>query len=321
MSDENWQLYHGDGTPRQVLLPEAPPWRRFGGAVERERTLDGTADPRAALFQTTPEMVDAVNAALHLRRPLLLTGRAGSGKSSLIESVAAELILGRVVRWHVTSSSTLRDALYRYDALGRLQEHQLTQRAPGISSYLRLGPLGTALLPTSRPRALLVDEIDKSAADLPSDLLNVLEQGEFEIPELARLADPRAEVREDGGDERFPIVNGKVQCAEFPFVVMTSNGERDFPPPFLRRCIQYRMPEPTPEMLQRIVEAHLGKATATEAADLIKDFAARSLRNRAQATDQLLNAIYVVTGEVAPQADNQARVVEMLLKALEGDRL
>jgi MoxR-like ATPase len=266
-------------------------------------------------------MVDGVNAALHLRRPLLLTGRAGSGKSSLIESVAAELSLGRVLQWHITSSSTLRDALYRYDALGRLQEHQLSGRAPKISSYMRLGPLGTALLPTSRPRALLVDEIDKSAVDLPSDLLNVFERGQFEIPELARLTKRRLEVREYGGDQSFPIVNGLVQCAEFPFVVMTSNGERDFPPPFLRRCIQYRMPDPTPEMLMRIVRAHLGKPVATAAADLIADFADRSGRNRAHATDQLLNAIFIIKGRVAPKPADQDRVIDLLLRELTGDRL
>ena len=117
----------------------------------------------------------------------MLTGRPGSGKSMLIESVANELSFGRVVRWHVTSSSTLKEALYRYDAVGRLQELQLSEQAPDITDYLILGPLGTALLPTRTPRALLIDEIDKADIDLPNDMLNVFERGEFEIPELARV--------------------------------------------------------------------------------------------------------------------------------------
>jgi MoxR-like ATPase len=271
-------------------------------------------------FQTTPEMVDAVNAALHLRRPLLVTGRPGSGKSSLIRSVADELKLGRVLRWHVTSSSTLRDALYRYDALGRLQEHQLTKRAPDISSYLRLGPLGTALLPTDRPRALLVDEIDKSDVDLPSDLLNVFERGEFDIPELARLGLDTVEIREDDGDELFPITKGKVQCKEFPFVVLTSNGERDFPPAFLRRSVQFRMPDPEPELLRRIVAAHLGEAVTTAAEQMIEEFADLASSNNKQATDQLLNAIFVVT-RTTPDPGERERLIRMLWKELESDLL
>jgi MoxR-like ATPase len=265
-------------------------------------------------------MVDVVNAALHLRRPLLVTGRPGSGKSSLIESVAAELGLGRVLRWHVTSSSTLRDALYRYDALGRLQEYQMTSQPPDISSYLRLGPLGTALLPTNTPRALLVDEIDKSDVDLPSDLLTVFERGEFDIPELARLGRDTVEVREDGGDERFPISHGTVACREFPFVVLTSNGERDFPPAFLRRCVQFRMPDPDLGLLRRIVAAHLGEDIAERAETLVRDFADRTAANHAQATDQLLNAIFVVT-KATPEPDERERVLRVLLRELESDVL
>jgi MoxR-like ATPase len=316
---DSWKLYRGSGAPRRVQMPATPPWRRFSGSVTRDRTISPDSGERLP-FQVTPEMVDAVNTALHLRRPLLVTGRPGSGKSSLIDSVATELTLGRVLRWHVTSASTLRDALYRYDALGRLQEYQLTSQPPNISSYLRLGPLGTALLPTSTPRALLIDEIDKSDVDLPSDLLDVFERGEFDIPELARLDQDTVEVREDGGDERFPIRQGQVACHEFPFVVLTSNGERDFPPAFLRRCIQFRMPDPESELLRRIVAAHLGPDVVSLAEALIGDFADRAARNHAHATDQLLNAIFMVT-QAGPDPDARERVVAMLFKELESDLL
>ncbi|MDW6057909.1 AAA family ATPase [Streptomyces sp. FXJ1.4098] len=138
-----------------------------------------------------------MNAALYLRRPLLLTGRAGSGKSTVIRQIAAELGLGEVLHWHITSRSTLADALYRYDALGRIHAHNLRtvdgkaqtdghDHGDDIGEFVQLGPLGTALLPGAPPRALLIDEIDKSDLDLPSDLLDVLERGGFEIPELAR---------------------------------------------------------------------------------------------------------------------------------------
>ncbi|MFL6124096.1 hypothetical protein [Actinophytocola sp.] len=89
-------------------------------------------------------------------------------------------------------------------------------------------------------RALLVDEIDKSDIDLRSDLLTVFERGEFEIPELARIGGLAV------ADERFPITDGKVVCHQFPFVVLTSNGEREFSPAFLRRCVRFRTPDPDP---------------------------------------------------------------------------
>ena len=122
-------------------------------------------------------------------RPLLVTGPPGSGKSSIAESVAYELRLGPVLRWHVTSHSTLEEAVFRYDALGRLQDNQLHSGEDDITKFLRLGPLGTALLGAGLPRVLLIDELDKGELDLPSSLLNVLERGEYEIPELNRLGE------------------------------------------------------------------------------------------------------------------------------------
>ncbi|MEV3926978.1 AAA family ATPase [Actinomadura coerulea] len=316
---DSWRLYTGDSDPHDYKPPEAPNWRRFNGEVVTE-PLQVQQDPQdGTTFRATPDTVEAVNAALHLRRPLLLTGRPGSGKSSLIDSVARELRLGPVLRWHVTSRSTLQDALYRYDAIGRLHEHNLEQRIPSITKYLRLGPLGTALLPATRPRALLIDEIDKSDIDLPNDLLNVFERGEYEIPELARLKDTTVRIREDGSDRTHPITLGHVRCREFPVVVLTSNGERDFPPAFLRRCIRHQMPDPTPELLRDIVTAHLGPEAATASAELIADFADRATTTRAQATDQLMNAIYLVTRELAPQDEERDRVVELLLKRLGSD--
>jgi MoxR-like ATPase len=320
---DDWKVYTGAGRPSAETrrLPDPPPWRTYAGTVpDRDRTIERNAEPDGAKFKARPDVIEAVNAALHLRRPLMLTGRPGSGKSMLIESVANELSLGRVLRWHVTSSSTLKEALYRYDAVGRLQELQLTKQAPKITDYLTLGPLGTALLPTRTPRALLIDEIDKADIDLPNDLLNVFERGEFEIPELARMSGSH-DVREaPSGTQRFTIRNGHVRCAEFPFVVLTSNGERDFPAAFLRRCIRLRMPPPDVELLTDIVTAHLGAAVAAECDDMIQQFAAEAKNTRALATDQLMNAIYIVTRDVKPNSEERDRVVELLEKRLEADQ-
>ena len=230
--DVTWRVYNGTGVDHDAELPDPPPWRQF--------PVRGPDEGAAPTFRPTPPLIDAVNAALYLRRPLLITGPPGSGKSSVAESVAHELRLGTVLRWHVTSRSTLEDAMYRYDALGRLQQNQLRPDDDDISQFLRLGPLGSALVATKQPLVLLIDELDKSDLDLPGDLLNVLDRGEYVIPELNRLERDAVDVREVDTDNTR-IVKGRIQCTLFPFIVMTSNGERDFPGPFLRRCVRTRL--------------------------------------------------------------------------------
>ncbi|MEU3992012.1 MoxR family ATPase [Streptomyces platensis] len=308
-------FYVGDGNPRDVELGDPPPWRNF---------------PREALhqkFQPPPGLIEAVNAALALRRPLLVTGAPGAGKSTVIEQVAAELKLGNVLRWHITSRSTLADALYRYDALGRIHAQRLegASGSDNIAPFLHMGPLGTALLPAKRPRALLIDEIDKSDLDLPSDLLDVLERGEFEIPELARYRDDVVHVREWGSEARPPVTKGRVQCVDFPFIVMTSNGERDFPSAFLRRCIRYTMPTPTVESLRQVVAAHLeiNDEQSRSVDSLIKIFVERLAAGESLAVDQLLNAVHVLTGVAAPKGEvtqnepNDAqRIMQLVLREL-----
>ena len=195
----DYLAYRGTGEPDPDAaarpMPDIPPWRE---ALRARRAPAAARRGRGLRYQVEPAEAERVNAALYLRRPLLVTGEPGTGKSSLAYAVAAELGLGEVLRWPITSKSTLRDGLYHYDAIGRLQEANLSEikarhqhgavPAPvDIGSYVRLGPLGTALLPGARPRVLLVDELDKSDIDLPNDLLDVFEEGEFTIPELARL--------------------------------------------------------------------------------------------------------------------------------------
>jgi MoxR-like ATPase len=287
-------------------IPPAPPWRVFDRPAP-------APDP----FRTTETMVDAVNAALTLRRPLLLTGSPGTGKSSLIESVAGQLQLGRVLRWPITSRSTVDDALYRYDAMGRLYAERMQDGSTTISDYVRLGPLGTALIPNARPRALLIDEIDKGDIDLPNDLLNIFERGEFEIKELARLKNPNPDyIRHADSDECAAIEHGRVVCTNFPFVVLTSNGDREFPPAFLRRCIRFHMPEPNDRQLAEIVAAHLGDDAVAAAAGIIDTFVQLARTpGTVVATDQLMNAIYMVTNQ-NPDADERQRIIEVVLQNL-----
>ncbi|MGW4735864.1 AAA family ATPase [Streptomyces shenzhenensis] len=336
----DWRIYRGVGQPHDGVrrLPEPPPWRDFAAA--QDGAEPGPEDSSSARrlgvrrrlvenYAPRPAEVDAVNAALYLRRPLLVTGNPGTGKSTLAYAVAHELGLGTVLRWPIVSRTTLHDGLYRYDAIGRLQDVQLERAqgaegaaaaASGIGSYIRLGPLGTALLPAAEPRVLLIDELDKSDLDLPNDLLNTLEEGEFAIPELERLADrePVVEVLTHDG-ERVSVHGGRVACTAFPVIVLTSNGERDFPAPLLRRCIQLELEPPGEEQLTAMVEAHLGEESVTAGGDLIARFLDRE-PGEVVAADQLLNALFLT--QHAPRAERltRERIADMLMQPLDRTR-
>ncbi len=341
VQEANKRIYRGLGEPHDGIdrLPSPPPWRSFEGrpVVKVNLGYDPASGRRLGALQrgqayhVAEDTIDQVNAALLIRRPLLITGRPGTGKSTLAYSIAFELRLGPVLYWPVTGRSTIEDGLYRYDAIGRLQEANLAQyqrtppaasrptEFPDVGRYIRLGPLGTALLPQARPRVLLIDELDKSDIDLPNDLLNVFEEGSFEIPELARLPEtqPITEVMIEGGSDRVRVERGKVRCFAFPIIVMTSNGERPFPPAFLRRCVQADIKPPTPERLLKIITSMFDEAMLERGRPVIERFL-NQRETRYLAVDQLLNALFLINAQPNQDSANLDRMIDAVLRSLDG---
>ncbi|MEA5358364.1 AAA family ATPase [Amycolatopsis sp., V23-08] len=337
----DWWIYRGTGRPLPDasladLLPPPPPWRAFnGGPLPAEDVVpqdEGEADRRLGSEHRLPSRhvdpheIDMVNAALYLRRPLLVTGRPGSGKSSLAYRVARELRLGRVLRWPITSHTTLKGGLYSYDAIGRAQaagaraaDRRDGDQEPPIGEYLRLGELGTVFLPRRQPRVLLIDELDKSEADLPNDLLSLFEDGEFLIPELVRMRSRSREVDvfTADPDTTATIPDGRVRCAAFPFVVITSNGDRDFPPAFLRRCLRLEIQDPDIEQLAAMVAAHALDPSDTHRSRIIEEFVSRSEAFGGLPVDKLLEAVYLATsGAYHEEGESWPRLMDAIWRQL-----
>jgi MoxR-like ATPase len=259
-----------------------------------------------------------------------VTGDPGTGKTVLAYSIAYELGLGPVLRWNITSRSTLQDGLYAYDVLDRVNDTALRNaqnqgpdtpaaQKDDLGDYLTLGPLGDALLPRERPRLLLIDELDKSDIDLPNDLLHILETGIYTIPELRRISvgdEPQWVLSADG--DRVPIYHGQVHCAAFPVVIMTSNREREFPPAFQRRCIRVGLEKMNDEQLISMASGYFADDPPQEMEALVGVFT--RLRDREElrlATDQLLNLLYLRTRHDALTGGDRQSVIDRVLQSLD----
>ena len=343
MSDiqKDWWIYKGNKTIDDLKEIEPPSWR------QKKRKIEESKEPEQDIYIPTQEEKELINTAIYLRRPLLITGKPGLGKSSLAKSVAINLGLGRVLSWHINTKSTLKDGLYSYDAIGRLHD-----KSDDITKYLKLGALGSALASKNK-RVLLIDEIDKSDIDFPNDLLHVFEENEFIIPELERLGSKKKislyNVREDNRFQKITwlkhfktmtlkdlqyqynefcqipneektveIDNGRVICEDFPIIIMTSNSEREFSSAFMRRCIHLHIDPPSRADLVQIVNKHFGVDANEDKkiSDIIDKFLELRTDTHHLANDQLLSAIYLLLNDEKPFEKSQDVILKSIWKSL-----
>jgi MoxR-like ATPase len=219
---------------------EVSPTLKYTGKLRISEQQDGLAP-----YLPSEELVSVVNLSIFLeKRPLLIKGDPGSGKTRLARAIADELNLPYFA-WHIKSTSRARDGLYTYDAVRRLHDAQLTRtagegspRVDDISFYIKMGVLGQAFQSEKRA-VVLIDEIDKADIDFPNDLLLELDEQRFVI--------------EETGEE----VNAKHP----PILIITSNDEKDLPDAFLRRCVFYYIEFPSPAQLVAIINAHFKDAS------------------------------------------------------------
>ena len=184
-------------------------------------------------YVASQELLDAVNVAMVLEKPLLIKGEPGTGKTMLAAAVA-ESLGKKLIIWNIKSTTKAQDGLYMYDTIQRLYDGQFGEEGvDDIARYIKLGKLGEAFKADEQV-VLLIDEIDKADLEFPNDLLWELDQMEFYI------------------NETHETVKAKTR----PVVIITSNAEKELPDAFLRRCIFHYIDFPDQELMEEIVKTH-----------------------------------------------------------------
>jgi len=184
-------------------------------------------------YVATDDLKVAVNAAALLRRPLLVKGEPGTGKTVLAEEVA-KAMGAPLITWNVKSTTKAHQGLYEYDAVARLRDGQLgDERVHDISNYIRKGKLWEAFTSENLP-VLLIDEIDKADIEFPNDLLSELDRMAFDVYETGE----------------------HIAAKERPIIIITSNNEKELPDAFLRRCFFHYIKFPDHETMQSIIDVH-----------------------------------------------------------------
>jgi MoxR-like ATPase len=184
-------------------------------------------------YVATQELQIAVNASMHLEKPLIVKGEPGTGKTLLAHEIASAL-QKPIITWHIKSTTTAQQGLYDYDAVSRLRDSQLgAEGVENIANYIKKGKLWKAFDAKDRV-ILLIDEIDKADIEFPNDLLLELDKMEFYCYELQQT----------------------IKAKNRPIILITSNNEKELPDAFLRRCLFHYIRFPDNETMQKIVDVH-----------------------------------------------------------------
>ncbi|KGP74945.1 ATP-binding protein [Desulfosporosinus sp. Tol-M] len=228
------------------------------------------------------DLRNSVNISVALKRPLLIKGEPGTGKTVLAESIARSLGL-RLIIWNIKSTTKAQDGLYVYDTVQRLYDSQFGgQDVSNIKQYIKLGKLGEAFASTERV-VLIIDEIDKADLEFPNDLLWELDVMNFFIPETGET----------------------ITTKHRPIVVITSNAEKELPDAFLRRCIFHYIDFPDQAMMEEIVHVHfpdLEKRLLTEALKAFYWLRGISGLQKKPSTSELLDWVQALTiGGIKPE--------------------
>ena len=253
----------------------------------------GTSD-----YVATDDLMVAVNAAVTLRRPLLVKGEPGTGKTVLAHEIA-KAMGAPLIEWHVKSTTKAHQGLYEYDAVARLRDGQLGDaRVREISNYIRKGKLWEAFTSPVLP-VLLIDEIDKADIEFPNDLLQELDRMSFDVYETHQT----------------------IAAVERPIVIITSNNEKELPDAFLRRCFFHYIKFPDRETMQAIVNVHfpgIQKILVNKAMDIFYDVREVPGLRKKPSTSELLDWLKLLLAEDMPLDVLQSRDPTKAIPPLHG---
>ncbi len=249
-------------------------------------------------YIATEELMVAVNAAITLRRPLLVKGEPGTGKTMLAVEVANS-VGAPLLEWHIKSTTKAQHGLYEYDAVSRLRDSQLgDERVADIRNYIKRGMLWEAFDSAEVP-VLLIDEIDKADIEFPNDLLRELDRMEFYIYETKET----------------------IRATQRPIVIITSNNEKELPDAFLRRCFFHYIRFPERDTMAEIIDVHfpdLQGKLVNEALNLFYEIRDVPGMKKKPSTSELLDWLKLLMVDDIPPEALRSKDMKTLIPPLHG---